>query len=134
MFKHITATLISLPVLAYWLVLSPVIPNKNIHKGHYTYSYDGKWQMAVYRVSPTTPISFIQYLQEKKYIVLYNKNDEYIGQSTPFCYQSLFDYNVVFPGSSLDDLSFLPDECDYNIPAKNPKWWSKIIKFRLSLL
>ncbi len=134
MFKHITATLILLPVLAYWLILSPVIPNKNIHKGYYTYSYDGKWKIAVYRVSPTTPISFVQYLQEKKYIVLYNKNDEYIGKSTPFCYQSLFDYNVIFPNRNRDDLLFLPKECDYSIPAVNPRWWSKIIKFRLSLL
>ncbi len=133
MFKHITVILTSLPVLSYWLIFSPIIPEKKLDKAFYTYSDDGKWKIAEYRVQPTTPISFIQYWQEKKYIVLYNKNDEYIGQSTPFCYQSLFDYNVVFPGDNLDKMSFLPDECDYNIPAKNPKWWSKIIKYRLSL-
>ncbi|SDG69043.1 hypothetical protein SAMN04488136_101293 [Vibrio xiamenensis] len=133
MFKHIAATLISLPVLAYWLILSPVIPDAKSDNVYYTYSDDGKWKIAVYDVSPTTPISLVQYLQEKNYIVLYNENDEYIGQSTPFCYQSLFDYNVAFPGSNLDDLTFLPDECDYNIPAKNPRWWSTTIKFRLSL-
>ncbi len=131
--KRFIIALLSIPLLSYWLILSPVIANSENDYAYYTYSDDGKWKIAVYDVSPTTPISLVQYLQEKNYIVLYNKNDEYIGQSTPFCYQSLLDYNVVFPVSGLDDLTFLPDERDYNIPAKNPRWWSKIIKFRLSL-
>ncbi len=133
MFKHIAATLILLPVLAYWLVLSPVIPSEKLNDAFYMHSEDGEWKIAEYRVQPTTPISFVQYWQEKKYIVLYNQNDEYIGQSTPFCYQPLFDYNVIFPESDLDDLLFVSNECDYTIPVVNPRWWSKIIKFRLSL-
>ncbi|SDG68973.1 hypothetical protein SAMN04488136_101290 [Vibrio xiamenensis] len=132
-FKRFIIALFSIPLLAYWLILSPVIPNKNIHDPYYTYSEDRKWKIAVYDVSPTTPISLVQYIQEKNYIVLYNENDEYIGQSTPFCYQSLLDYNAIFPDSDLDDLLFLPKECDYSIPEVKPRWWSRIIKFRLSL-
>ncbi|SDG69020.1 hypothetical protein SAMN04488136_101292 [Vibrio xiamenensis] len=131
--KRFIIALLSIPLLAYWLMFSPVIPEESLDKAFYTYSDDGKWKIAEYRVSSTTPISFVQYWQEKKYIVLYNKNDEYIGQSTPFCYQPLFDYNVIFPESDLDVLLFVSNECDYTIPVVNPRWWSKIIKFRLSL-
>ncbi|SDG69192.1 hypothetical protein SAMN04488136_101300 [Vibrio xiamenensis] len=101
--------------------------------GHYIYSEDGEWKLRIYRVSVSTPVSFIQFWQEKKYIVLYKKNGEYIGQSTPFCSQSFDDYNILFPDNYHSDLWFMPEECDFTIYIDKPKWWRKIIKFRLSL-
>ncbi len=132
-FKRFIIALLSIPILSYWLILSPVIPTEKMSVGHYIYSEDGEWKLRVYRVSVSTPVSFIQFWQEKKYIVLYKKNGEYIGQSTPFCTQSFDDFNILFPDNYHSDLWFMAGECDFTIYINKPKWWSKIIKFRLSL-
>ncbi len=132
-FKRFIIALLSIPLIAYWLILSPVIPN---YTDEYTYhwnSKDGKWKFSIYHISVTTPISFIQFWQEKKYLVLYNSKDEYIGQTTPFCLQPFMDFNILLPNISHNSIWFLPDECDYSIPIDKPNWWSRIIKFRLSL-
>ncbi len=131
--KKILLVLLAIPILAYWLILSPVIPDKNNENVYFWHSKDNNWKVGIYHVSVTTPVSFFQFLQEKKYIVLYNSKDEYIGQTTPFCLQPFMDFNILLPNRSHNSIWFLPDECDYNIPIDKPNWWSRIIKFRLSL-
>ncbi len=131
--KKFIIALLSIPLLAYWLILSPVIPNSENDYAYYTYSDDGKWKVGEFPVSVTTPISFIQFFFDKEYIVLYNDRGEYIGQSTPFCMQPILGPNILFPTKNDLYLGFIPEECDYNIPIDKPRWWSKIIKFRLSL-
>ncbi len=132
-FKRFIIALLSMPLLSYWLILSPVIPNSENDYAYYTYSDDGKWKIGEYPVSATTPISFIQFLFNKEYIVLYNDKGEYIGQSTPFCTQSVLDPNILFPTKSDLFVRFIPETCDFSIPVDNPTWWSKIIKFRLNI-
>ncbi|SDG68960.1 hypothetical protein SAMN04488136_101289 [Vibrio xiamenensis] len=131
--KRFIITLLSIPLLAYWLILSPVIPNYEMSSFRYTYSEDGKWKIGLYDVSVTTPISFVQFWQEKKYLVLYNSKGDYIGQTTPFCLQYFEEFDILPPNSKHNSMWFMPEACDYNIPIDKPRWWSKIIKFRLSL-
>lgn len=125
-------------ILAYWLVLSPVAPSINDEHKFYVYSDNRNWKVGIYRVSPTTPISLIQYLLQKKYIVLYDKDNNYITQSSPFCLQTFDDFNVVFPIhtnfiNTKDYVYFMPEECDYTLSTTKSNWWSKVIQSRLSL-
>ncbi len=132
-FKRFIIALLSIPILSYWLILSPVIPNSENHPIYYKYSDNGRWKIGIYNISATTPISSIQYLLNRRYVVLYKSDGEYIGQSTPFCFQSFWGFNALFPNNTHNSLLFIPESCDYTIPTDKPKWWSKIIKFRLSL-
>ncbi len=138
MFKKMIMTSLTIPVTAYWLLLSPVTPSINDEHTFYVYSDNHNWKVGIYRASPTTPISLIQYFLQKKYIVLYDKDNNYITQSSPFCLQSFEDFNVVFPIhtdfiNTKDNIYFMPEECVYTLSTTKSNWWSKIIKFRLSL-
>ncbi len=136
--KRFIIALLSIPLLSYWLVLSPVAPSINDEHTFYIYSDNRNWKVGIYRVSPTTPISLIQYFLQRKYIVLYDKDSNYITQNSPFCLQSFEDFNVVFPIhtnfiNTKDYVYFMPEECVYTLSTTKSNWWSKIIKFRLSL-
>jgi len=67
--------------------------------------------------------------------VLYDKEGEYLGQSSPFHFSELegvFGDAVFFPGELAGDDSFsingVNDYVDgYSIPSQHKKWWSIII-------
>ncbi|HIF9078218.1 TPA: DUF6201 family protein [Photobacterium damselae] len=126
MIKLIKYTILII-IIMWWIILSPVSFNSLFFE-QYKYSEDGNWKLGIYDVAPFTPISLFQYLNGDKYIVLYDKNDNYIGQSTPFCLMYFSESNILFPSNSHDDhLFFIPEECDYSIPIEKKKWWSLII-------
>ena len=39
------------------------------------------------------------------------------------------DFNVLFPSKYYKDVGILPEDCDYEIPIDDKKWWSEIIGF-----
>ena len=128
MIKYIKLT-VFITFILWWMILSPVSFN-NFSFEQYKYSEDGNWKLGIYEVLPLTPLSLFQYFNGDKYIVLYDKNDEYIGQSTPFCLMSFNESNILFPSKfNKDKLLFIPEECNYTIPVNEKKWWSKIIGF-----
>ena len=114
--------------LSWWLVLSPV-SFLDKESSYYAYSSDKNWKLFISPLAMTTPLSFIQALEGKRYIVLFDKNGKYIGQSSPFCFMWLDGYDVIFPEGKNDSLLFMPENCDYDIPVNEKKWWSKIIGF-----
>ncbi len=121
--------IILLIIISWWIILSPVSFNDSFFE-QYKYSEDGNWKLGIYDVAPFTPISLFQYIKGDKYIVLYDENDNYIGQSTPFCFMSFNESNILFPSEPSDNhLLFIPEDCDYSIPIDDKKWWSKIIGF-----
>ncbi|CAM3623529.1 hypothetical protein VA7868_01904 [Vibrio aerogenes CECT 7868] len=129
-FKRLIKTiggLLLLTFISWWLVLSPVsFPSEN--DAYYIYSKDKKWKVGVYWVSPTSPAGLYQFLMNKRYIVLYDANGHYIGQSTPFCFMTFDESNILFPSITDDhNLWFIPETCDYTIQVRKPAWWSQII-------
>ncbi|HIF9336531.1 TPA: DUF6201 family protein [Photobacterium damselae] len=128
MFFKLIFLMLSLVLLVWWLVLSPV----SFPDDKYSYSIDSsdkKWKLVISPIAMTTPLSLIQAFEDKKYIILFDKNGKYVGQSSPFCFMRFDDYNVLFPSKPKEDLGFLPELCDYSIPIDEKKWWSKIIGF-----
>ncbi|HIF9355696.1 TPA: DUF6201 family protein [Photobacterium damselae] len=127
-FLKLILLILSLGGVFWWLVLSPV----SFPDDKYSYSIDSsdkKWKLVISPIAMTTPLSLIQGLEDKKYIILFDQNGKYIGQSSPFCFMRFDDYNVLFPLEPNEDLGFLPELCDYSIPIDDKKWWSKIIGF-----
>ncbi|PNQ54450.1 hypothetical protein C1141_15825 [Vibrio agarivorans] len=117
--------------LGWWLVLSPVSFPIN-DESKYIYSSDGKWKLVISPIKITTPISLVQRIFNKKYIVLFDKNGKYVGQNSPFCTMVIREYEefyVGFPSEHDKYLYFQPEECDYTIPINKKEWWSKIIEF-----
>ncbi|MDC9583339.1 DUF6201 family protein [Xenorhabdus sp. PR6a] len=123
----------------WWFFLShvtfTVFPRKfEMHNEDYMVRY--------YYVLPTNIIGiyswFFNYRPE--YIVLYDKNYNYIGQSSPFCIRSNTDLLAgehVLPEieftNEYDSSSFYISggNCqeEYEIPTKTKKWWSQILQY-----
>ncbi|PSU86506.1 hypothetical protein C0W35_22255 [Photobacterium kishitanii] len=114
--------------LFWWAVLSPVSFLDDSYS-HTIISPDKKWEIVISPVTMTTPLSLIQGLEGKRYITLFDNNGNYIGQSTPFCIMRMEQYNIIFPSKDRLYLGVLPENCDYDIPINEKKWWSKIIGF-----
>ncbi len=129
--KKILKLMLLLFFLFWWLVLSPVsFPDDK--DSDYIYSSDNNWKLVLSPVLITNPISLIQWFENKKYIVLFDKDGNYIGQSSPIClmrFDEFDEYDVFFPSKSHAKLLFLPEDCDYTIPIGEKRWWSKIIGF-----
>ncbi|PSU84701.1 hypothetical protein C0W35_22605 [Photobacterium kishitanii] len=117
-----------LTFLFWWLILSPVSFPDN-ENSYSSYSHDGKWKLVTVPISPTTPLSFIQEMGDKSYVILFDSDSKYIGQSTPFCFMRMDDYNILFPSKTYKNVGVLPEDCDYDIPINEKKWWSKVIGF-----
>jgi hypothetical protein len=115
----------------WWLVLSPVsFPDSGYYSS--VSSPDKKWRIDLYSVAITTPFALIQALNNKKYIVLFDKNSNYVGQISPFCMirlEGLQDDYAFFPSKEGESFGYLGADCDYIIPINEKKWWSKIIGF-----
>jgi len=92
------------------------------------------YRIVAYYVLPTTPVSFFQWIfTGDVFLVLYDKHNNYLGQSSPFWFSDQFD---IF-GNAI----FFPDDADgneksfsingvndftegYTIPVEHKKWWS----------
>lgn len=117
-----------------WMVLSPTAFFGDFNQAHEQASYDGNYRVVAYYVLPTTPISLFQWaFYGDVFLVLYDKDNNYLGQSSPFGFTD--QYNIL--GNDI----FFPDKVDgndksfsingvnefsdgYTIPVKNKKWWS----------
>ena len=121
--------LLFIPIfLFWWAVLSPVsFPDDSYSRT--IISPDKKWKIVISPVAMTTPLSLIQGFEGKRYIILFDTNGNYIGQSTPFCIMRMEQYNILFPSKERRYLGVLPENCDYDIPINEKKWWSKVIGF-----
>ena len=115
----------------WWLVLSPVsFPDSGYYSS--VSSPDKKWRIDLYSVAITTPFSLIQALNGEEYIVLFDQNGNYVGQTSPFCMfnlEFLQDNYAYFPSKEDENFRYLGGNCDYYIPVNEKKWWSKIIGF-----
>ena len=117
--------------ILWWSVLLPVSYSNN-DGSEYLYSLDGKWKLVLLPVRVTTPISLIQWFENKKYIVLFHKKTGYIGQTSPFCMMRLDflrDDYAFFPSKDDENFRYLGADCKWYIPVNEKKWWSKIIGF-----
>lgn len=117
-----------------WMALSPTAFMGDFNKAYEKVSGNGKYKVVAYYVIPTTPISFFQWAFDGDvFLVLYDAQNNYLGQSSPF---SFTDQYTIF-GNDI----FFPDEADgaekslslngvndftesYTIPVQNKKWWS----------
>lgn len=103
------------------------------------------YQAYVYKINPINPIGIYLYITETEpvYVVLY-KDEQYLGQSSPFTMiysYSLLQSNPTLPidklekNSSFLDNSFYIIIADknidnaYEIDKKNKKWWSYILQY-----
>lgn len=103
------------------------------------------YQAYIYKINPINPIGIYLYITETDpvYVVLY-KNEQYLGQSSPFTMiysYSLLQSNPTLPidklekNSSFLDNSFYIIIADenidnaYEIDKKNKKWWSYILQY-----
>ncbi|WP_109409424.1 DUF6201 family protein [Proteus genomosp. 4] len=103
------------------------------------------YQAYVYKINPINPIGIYLYITETEpvYVVLY-KDEQYLGQSSPFTMiysYSLLQSTPTLPidklekNSSFLDNSFYIIIADknidnaYEIDKKNKKWWSYILQY-----
>ncbi|CDG17721.1 DUF6201 family protein [Xenorhabdus doucetiae] len=73
------------------------------------------------------------------YVVLYDKDNNYIGQSDPFCMPhsiGIYGSEYILPDISKGDeyyerffISGEPFDGSYTIPVKEKKWWSKVLQY-----
>lgn len=116
------------------MILSPTAFFGNFNQAHEQTSEDGMYRIVAYYVLPTTPVSFFQWVfNGDVFLVLYDKHNNYLGQSSPFGFSDQFD---IF-GNAI----FFPDDADgneksfsingvndftegYTIPVEHKKWWS----------
>lgn len=125
--------IVSAFVLLFWLVLSPVAFFGDFNYVAQKISLDGKYKAKAYYVLPTTPYAAYQlFVRSDVFIVLYDMNGKYLGQSSPFHFSEIdgvFADAVFFPGEIPGDHSFsingVNDYVDgYTIPVVRKKWWS----------
>lgn len=123
-------------LLAYWAVLSPVSFFGKFNQVYVTSSPDGTYKAVAYSVLPTTPYGIYQrFINKDVFVVLYSKDGDYLGQSSPFHFtevEGIFGDAVFFPGELSGDESFsingVNDYVDgYTIPANHKMWWSRFI-------
>lgn len=123
-------------LLFFWLVLSPVSFFGKFNYAYESRSPDGKFNAVAYYVLPTTPYAAYQrFINKDIFVVLYDKDGKYLGQSSPFHFSELegvFGDAIFFPGELSGDDSFsingVNDYVDgYSISSKQKKWWSIII-------
>lgn len=123
-------------LLFVWLVLSPVAFFGDFNYAGEKISPDGKYKAVAYDVVPTTPYAVYQsFIRNDIFVVLYDKNGRYLGQSSPFKfseYDGVFSDAVFFPGEIAGDNSFsingINDYVEgYTIPVDKKRWWSDML-------
>jgi len=135
--NKIVIKIVSLALLLFfWLVLSPVSFFGKFNYAYESRSPDGQFYAVAYYVLPTTPYAAYQrFINKDIFVVLYDKQGKYLGQSSPFHFSELegvFGDAVFFPGELTGDDSFsingVNDYVDgYSISSQHKKWWSLII-------
>ncbi|MBS0971403.1 hypothetical protein JK232_21190 [Nissabacter archeti] len=138
MMKHfIFNSSLKASLLIAWLVLSPIAFFGEFNKVHEKVSPDGNYKAIAYTVLPTTPISFYQFIiNDAVFIVLFDKNENYLGQSSPFYFsgiEGLLYEKVFFPGEIQGENSFSVNGINdytegYTIPVNQKRWWSWILE------
>ncbi|WP_105233800.1 DUF6201 family protein [Escherichia albertii] len=134
--KRIIKLLLLFFLLFFWLVLSPVSFFGKFNYAYESRSHDGQYKAVAYYVLPTTPYAVYQcFINKDIFVVLYDKDGKYLGQSSPFHFsgvEGVFGDAVFFPGELTGDDSFsingVSDYVDgYSISSKYKKWWSLVI-------
>ncbi|EMH4161408.1 hypothetical protein RJ498_000612 [Pluralibacter gergoviae] len=123
-------------MIFFWLVLSPVSFFGRFNYVHDSRSPDREFKAVAYYVLPTTPYAAYQrFVKKDVFVVLYDKDGKYLGQSSPFHFSELegiLGDAVFFPGELTKDSSFSINGMNayvdgYSIPSHHKKWWSIII-------
>lgn len=122
--------------LFYFLILSPISFHANFNKVTEIYSKDKKYKAVQYNPLPFSPFVIYQLFSVDGpliYIVLYDENEVYIGQTSPFYFLNGYDLNpilFVFPGDNLDsdgdNFDLLIDGYGdaFKINIHHKTWWS----------
>ena len=125
------AKFLAVLVAAYWLLLAHVSlsfldPPPAISRT----SEDGQYRVLINDMHPVNPIGLYCHLTTESpiYFALYDANQNYIGQSSPFaCYGHWTAGYLLFPGEA-DNNSFvvvdIENNGELNISTKNKRWWS----------
>lgn len=131
--RLIMATLL----IMYIVLLSPVSFNLSYNKVDEVYSKNKQYKAELYNPFPFSPLSLYQIFSidgPAIYIVLYDKNGKYIGQTSPFHFINRYDLNpilFVFPGDEFegetDNFNLLIDDYGdaFKINVYQKTWWSK---------
>ena len=124
--------LIIISILFFYFVLSPVSFHVKSSQVGKLKSENNDYTMIAYRVIPSTPISFLQLIGINNiYVVLYDNNGGYLGQSSPFYFYREMDVfnsgSVLFPDEIEERGLAIVSDNELTIPLKHPKWWSRIL-------
>ncbi|HGH4614301.1 hypothetical protein KKZ45_00750 [Enterobacter bugandensis] len=128
--------IICMAILFIWLVISPVAFFGKFNCAYEKISPDGEFKVVAYNVLPATPYAAYQsFICNDIFVVLYDKNGRYLGQSSPFHFSELdgvFADAVFFPGDIPGEESFSINGVNdyvegYTIPVNNKRWWSQFI-------
>ncbi|WP_230351290.1 DUF6201 family protein [Lelliottia sp. WAP21] len=132
--KKLKLAIVTIPILILWMILSPTAFFGDFNKAHEQISEDGKYKVVAYYVLPATPVSFFQWAFEGDvFLVLYDAENNYLGQSSPFGFTdqyTIFGNDILFPDDAdgTEKSLFLNGVNDftegYTIPVKNKNWWS----------
>lgn len=124
-------------LVAYWLLLSHVSFNfMDDAPSLKEVSEDGKYKVLLRDIYPTNPIGIYCLLTTESpiYFALFDSDDNYIGQSSPFvCYNKWSVAGFTFPGEEFttDTKSFIVLDDSYNgelnISTKDKRWWSTLL-------
>ncbi|MDC9583272.1 DUF6201 family protein [Xenorhabdus sp. PR6a] len=132
--KHVVITAIFL----WWFFLSHVTfffsyKNFEMNNGDFIAKY--------YYVLPVNIIGIYSWIfhYQPEYVVLYDKEYNYIGQSSPFCLSNgIAGGEHILPEKKLMSknkyyayLNVSGGRCqdEYTIPVKEKKWWSQILQY-----
>lgn len=137
--KRVKLCLLFTPFFILWMILSPTAFTGDFNKTHEKISEDGKYKIVAYYVLPTTPVSFFQWaFKGDVFLVLYDADKNYLGQSSPFWFTdqyTIFGNDILFPDDTdgEDKSLYLNGVNDftegYTIPVKKKKWWSVFYSF-----
>ncbi|WKV48969.1 DUF6201 family protein [Dickeya fangzhongdai] len=121
---------------SFFFSLAPVSLNLTYNKVDEIYSKNKSYKAVLYNPLPLSPLS-IYYIFSidgpAVYIVLYDKNGKYIGQTSPFHFLNRYDLNpilFVFPGDEFDgendNFNLLIDGHGdaFKINIHHKTWWS----------
>ncbi|PWD60313.1 DUF6201 family protein [Pectobacterium parmentieri] len=128
---------IYLLLFSYIVILSPVSFNLTYNKVDEFYSKDKHYKAVIYNPFPFSPQCLYHIFSidgPAVYIVLYDRDGKYIGQSSPFYFINRYDLNpilFVFPDDESegekDNFNLLIDGYGnaFKINIYQKTWWSK---------
>ncbi|QOL15189.1 DUF6201 family protein [Dickeya dianthicola] len=123
-------------LFSYFFSLAPVSLNLIYNKVDEIHSNNESYKAVLYNPLPLSPLSIYHIFSidgPAVYIVLYDKNGKYIGQTSPFHFINRYDLNpilFVFPGDEFDgerdNFNLLIDGYGdaFKINIHHKTWWS----------